>query len=302
MTKYSVAQVKAMLAEEAGPAAVLVHVLPMESWESRRIPGSECACVYEMTFLETVRRLAPDVGQAVVVYGAGWPSLESAAAAEKLSEAGYTNVVDFSGGLAEWEAAGLPVEGHGRGPAVAVLDGRWVVEPESSMVRWTGRNLFNHHEGTVPVSGGGFMIREGAVREASFTLDLRKIACADIADAGANALLLKHLADKDFFETALYPEAVFKAEMARPIAGATLGMPNYEVEGEFTLRGVTQPLMMPVLMAVGDDGRLTAQAWLEIDRTRWGVNYGSGRLFAWLGKHVVNDLVGLQVKLSARKE
>jgi len=46
---------------------------------------------------------------------------------------------------------------------------------------------------------------------------------------------------------------------------------------------------------------LTAQAWLEIDRTRWGVNYGSGRLFAWLGKHVVNDHIGLHLKIHARR-
>ncbi|MES2468211.1 MAG: YceI family protein [Verrucomicrobiota bacterium] len=299
MSSPTPAALSAQLASGSPP--LLLHVLPPESWESRRLPGSQCACVYEMTFLETVRGLAPDPATPLVVYGAGLPSLESASAAEKLAAAGYMQVTDFAGGLAEWEAAGLPVEGSGQLPPAPDFDGRWLVDAATSVIRWTGRNLFNHHEGTVPLSGGAFEITGGKVTQAHFTIDLRRIACTDLANPDYNGQLLRHLADRDFFETPRHPEAVFTATAANPIPDATPGLPNYQIEGTLNLRGVTQPLSFPALIALNDDGQLTAQAWLEIDRTRWGVNYGSGRLFSWLGKHVVNDYIGLHLKIHASR-
>ena len=295
MSSPTPAALSAQLASSSPP--LLLHVLPPESWESSRLPGSHCACVYEMTFLETVRGLAPDPATPIVVYGAGLPSLESAVAAEKLAAAGYTQVTKFAGGLAAWESAGLPVEGSGQLPPAPAFDGLWHVDTTTSVIRWTGRNLFNHHEGTVPLSGGAFEVAGGLVTHAHFTIDLRRIACTDLADPDYNALLLRHLAYRDFFETTTHPEAVFSATAARPIPDATPGIPNYQIEGSLTLRGVTQPISFPSLIALNDNGQLTAQAWLEIDRTRWGVNYGSGRLFAWLGKHVVNDYIGLHLKI-----
>lgn len=299
MSSPTPAALSAQLASSSPP--LLLHVLPPESWESRRLPGSQCACVYEMTFLETVRGLAPDPATPLVVYGAGLPSLESATATEKLAAAGYTQVTDFAGGLAAWEAAGLPVEGSENLPPAPDFDGLWQVDPATSIIRWTGRNLFNHHEGTVPLSGGAFEVAGSKVTHAHFTIDLHRIACTDLADPDYNALLLRHLADRDFFETALHPEAIFTATAAIPIPDTTPGIPNYQIEGTLTLRGVTQPLSFPALIALNDDGQLTAQAWLEIDRTRWGVNYGSGHLFAWLGKHVVNDYIGLHLKIHASR-
>ena len=87
----------------------LIHVLPPEVFAATRIPGSQNACVYEMTFLEQVRALVPDTAAPIVVYGAGEESLDAATAAEKLRAAGYTQVQPFSGGLADWQAAGLNI-------------------------------------------------------------------------------------------------------------------------------------------------------------------------------------------------
>jgi polyisoprenoid-binding protein YceI len=295
MPAISAESLKALLAGAHPP--VLLHVLPEESWAGRRVPGSRCACVYEMSFLEKVHGLCPDRSTEIVVYGAGRPSLDAALAAEKLSADGYGKVSEFEGGLAAW----FPVEGDGSTEVVPVFDGSWKIDPATSVIRWTGRNLFNHHEGTVRLSGGSMDIAGGRLRQAVFTIDLRSIACSDLTDPGYNAVLLRHLADRDFFETSRFPEAVFKTDQGEAIAGATPGTPNYRIGGTFTLRGVTQPLSIPAVIALNDDGQLTAQAQIEIDRTQWGVNYGSGRIFAWLGKHVVNDAIALHLKLHATR-
>src|SRR5688572_28063538 len=89
----------------------LIHVPPGEVFSAARIPGSQNACVYEVAFLDEVKALAPEPSSSIVVYGAGEGSLDAATAAEKLRTAGYTRVEPFEGGLADWKAAGLPLEG-----------------------------------------------------------------------------------------------------------------------------------------------------------------------------------------------
>jgi hypothetical protein len=64
---------------------------------------------------------------------------------------------------------------------------------------------------------------------------------------------------------------------------------------------VTQPLSISAVIAAADADHLTGQAQFEIDRTQFGSHYGSGRLFAFLGKHVVNDHIHLHVKLHAKR-
>lgn len=57
-----------------------------------------------------------------------------------------------------------------------------------------------------------------------------------------------------------------------------------------------------MLIATTEDGqRLTGQGQFELDRTDYGSHYGSGKLFRFLGKHLVNDLIHLHVKIHAEK-
>jgi hypothetical protein len=121
--------------------------------------------------------------------------------------------------------------------------------------------------------------------------------CADLADAALNAGLIGHLKSDDFFAVNEYPTAEFKTTAVTPIAACTNGTTTHQVEGQFTLRGKTHPLTFPALVAKGPDGSLTLQAEFDFDRTLWGAVYGSGKFFAKLAQHVVNDLVHLHIKL-----
>jgi polyisoprenoid-binding protein YceI len=280
----------------------LLHVLPPEVFAAARLSGSVNACVYETAFLDKVRELGLDPAAPVVVYGASEGSLDAVAAAEKLRAAGFTEVQAFEGGLAEWQAAGLPLEGTGQLPEPPVPDGTYTVDPVESVIRWTGRNLFNHHSGTVRLAGGEIGVKEGQLIGARFTIDMTSIACEDLADPGMNAMLLAHLRTTDFFDTAHHPTAEFVATAAERIHTCTDGTPNHLLRGTFTLRGISHPLEFPVLIAARDDARhLTGQGVLTFDRTAYGSHYGSGKLFRFLGPHVVNDLIHLHVKIHAER-
>jgi polyisoprenoid-binding protein YceI len=294
----SATELKERLKDAAPP--ILLHVLPDDAFRFQRIPGSRNACVYEMAFLDAVQSSAASKDDPIVVYGAGEPSQDSAAAASKLAANGYTNVADFRGGLTEWVKAGLPTDSDGPLADAPKADGRFVINAETSVVRWTGRNLFNHHNGTVRFREGELTVEAGRLTSASFALDMNSITNEDLADPQWNAMLIRHLRDEDFFAVDRFPTATFVSREARPI-DSTPGMPNYEVVGELTIRGVNQPSRFLAVIAAADEGHLTGQAQFEIDRTQFGSHYGSGRFFAFLGKHIVNDLVHLHVKINAEK-
>lgn len=282
-------------------AAVLIHVLPEEHYACGHLPGAVNACVYEMVFVDRVAELVPDKSAAVIVYGAGGGSLDAATAAEKLGKAGYANVNVFEGGLTEWRSLGLPTEGAGAEAEALTPDGIFEVDTSTSIVRWTGRNLFNHHHGTIKLAGGRIEVRRGVLQSARFTLDMNSIACEDLVDTGYNAMLIRHLRDDDFFAVDRFPTAEFVCERAEPLAACTPGTPNYSMHGSITLRGVSRTLSFPAVIAAADADHLTGQAQFELDRTQFGSHYGSGRLFAFLGKHVVNDHVHLHLKVQAKR-
>ncbi len=279
---------------------MLIHVLPGEVFAAARLPGSVNACVYETAFLDQVRALVPDSATQIVVYGAGEGSLDAVTAAEKPQAAGYGQVRAFEGGLSAWKAAGLALDGDGHLPEAPVPDGTFRVDTAQSVIRWTGRNLFNHHSGTVKLAAGEIILEQGRLVSAGFTIDMGSIACEDLADPAYNAMLLGHLSTADFFDVANHPTAQFVASAAEKTTTGTEGTPNFLLRGAFTLRGITLPLEFPALIAPAEDGRrLTGQAQFELDRTDYGSHYGSGRLFRLLGKHLVNDCVHLHLKIHA---
>jgi len=292
-------QLHSLLSSADRPA--LIHVLPPEIFAQQRIADSLNACVFEVTFLTTVAELAPDKSRRIIVYGAGNGSLDAKVAQEKLSEAGYLSVEMLDGGLAEWKSANLPLEGDPAVPLSPEADGHFAVDPTLSVIRWTGRNLFNHHAGTLRLQSGTIQLQNGQLADARFVIDMESIACEDIPDAAINAVLISHLKNADFFKTSKYPTAAFLSQRAEPIAEASEGSPNFLLHGALSLRGITKEVAFPIVVAFSDENQLTGQGMLDLDRTEFGSTYGSGRFFQFLGKHVVNDHVHLHLKIHARR-
>ena len=296
-TIVSALEVRSRLARD--PKPLLVHVLPREHFAARHLEGAVNICSYETAFVPTIQQLVPDPGQAIILYGEGEPSIDSADAAKKLTDVGYQHVVDFRGGLRAWEEAGMPVVTEGKLPEQPPLDGHYGVDCQSSLIRWTGRNLFNHHEGILKFSGGSILFHQGVLVQGELIIDMSSIACSDLADSGMNAALISHLHSVDFFDVAHHPTAKVVISKATPFPGTHLGVPNYEISSTLALRGVERPVIFPAVIAAADADHVTAQAQVEFDRTKFGSHYGSARFFAHLGQHVVNDLIQLHLKIHA---
>ena len=89
---------------------VLINVLSRESFERMRIPGSVSVPLEGPDFLRRVQELVPDKKKPIVVYCASSSGQASPNAARVLMSAGYENVVDYKGGMADWMEGNLPIE------------------------------------------------------------------------------------------------------------------------------------------------------------------------------------------------
>lgn len=83
----------------------LVMALNEWAFRAKHIPGSEHFNTPEELFSEL------DPEEQIVVYCTSEECHSSLALYEALVDAGYRNVRRYSGGLTDWEDAGLPLEG-----------------------------------------------------------------------------------------------------------------------------------------------------------------------------------------------
>ena len=287
--------------KENEPPLVL-DVLPQESYDRQHLPGAQRATVYEVSFLDQARAVVRDVNRSIVVYGAGPESKEASVAADKLLRAGFTNVWEFTGGLEAWEEQGFATEGKGAAlePAPS-LSGSFQLDIKKSMIKWTGANLSNSHMGTLHFAEGVFQLRQVEIEDARFQIDMKSLACDDIQDAKTNQMLIDHLSSEDFFDVTKYPTAEFRLTAAKMLSPGTPGSPNYEMSGRLRLKGVTDRVTFVAVVGQPGPNTIAGQAHLELDRTRWDVQYGSGKFFAFLGQHLVNDLVHLHLIIIANR-
>jgi hypothetical protein len=78
-------------------------------------------------------------------------------------------------------------------------------------------------------------------------------------------------------------------------------LPNFRVQGVFELRGLKNDIEFLATASPPQDGEVKIEAHFDIDRTRWGVLYGSSRFFEHLGYHLVYNPISLQIRLVARE-
>ena len=129
---------------------------------------------------------------------------------------------------------------------------------------------------------------------------MRTIHNTNLAGDELQPVLESHLISDDFFFVEMFPEAVFTIEQTTPLEPASLSSPNYRVAGTLSLRGLRAKQEFDTTVNRLPDGRLTAEAHFDFDRTRWNVIYGSSRFFEHLGMHLVFDLISLQMKIVTR--
>lgn len=173
-----------------------------------------------------------------------------------------------------------------------------------SKVDWRGVKPTGEHVGTVEVSDGQVKVSDGAVTSGSITIDLNSIVNHDL-EGDMNARLVGHLKSEDFFYTEQYPTAQFDIVSIKEFSGSAAEgdvQPTHEVTGNLTMRGETKSITFPAVIHVSENEVHVGTSEFAIDRTLWGVNFKSKKVFAGLADDFINDMINLKFDVTFTAE
>lgn len=192
-----------------------------------------------------------------------------------------------------------------RDESVAVMEtGRYSADVSKSIITWqAGKPAIAGY-----VHTGQFNLQSGSVdltdRELSgeFVVDINSLRLTSLGGgkAGQESALEGHLKSQGFFDAANHPTATFRITDVSPKVLPGPGQTDYTASGELTMKGETRPVTFPAKVAVAGEGEVWLTAALEIDRTEWGINFGSAKFTDRITDQIIGDTVtlGLSIKLN----
>jgi len=165
----------------------------------------------------------------------------------------------------------------------------------SSSVKWVGKKITGQHAGNIGIRGGNLTFTGDVLTAGVVNVDMSSITVTDIpASDDMNGKLVGHLKSPDFFDVQKYPDAKLE------ITSSEKTKKGLKVKGNLTFIGKTNPIEFDAV--VTKSAKTTnLKSDVMIDRTIWGLKYGSGSFFKGLGDKAINNEFLLSVDLNAKK-
>lgn len=160
------------------------------------------------------------------------------------------------------------------------------IDVKKSTINWVGKKVTGEHTGTINFKDGLLIFKNDKLKGGNFTVDMPTISCTDLSGEWKQKLD-GHLKSDDFFGVEKFSTStlVFKKI-------GTKGNGVYTVTADLTIKGITNPIVFDITIKGN-----TASTNLKIDRTKYGIKYGSGSFFDNLGDKTIYDDFELTVNL-----
>jgi len=160
------------------------------------------------------------------------------------------------------------------------------INVKESKIVWTGKKVLGSHTGTINFKEGNLEMSGDDIVGGTFIVDMTSINVTDLQAGKGKEKLEGHLKSDDFFGISSNPNAKLVITNTTKISG------GYQVNANITIKGKTEPISFDLLKKGN-----TATASLKVDRTKFGVKYGSGSFFDNLGDNTISDNFTLDVTL-----
>ncbi|HXH30139.1 MAG TPA: YceI family protein [Bacteriovoracaceae bacterium] len=181
-------------------------------------------------------------------------------------------------------------------PAAEAAATTYKVDTSNTKVTYVGsKKVGESHTGQIKAKDGWVTVKGEVITAGEITMDMNSITSTDLTDKEANGKFIGHMKSADFFNTAKYPDSKLVIKSSKKTAK------GLEVEGEMTMIGQTGPVKFTATDVKSTAELYSAKANIDVDRTKWGLKYGSGQFFKGLGDKIINDNFTLQVELTAKK-
>ncbi|MEN9609961.1 MAG: hypothetical protein RLZZ628_775 [Bacteroidota bacterium] len=180
--------------------------------------------------------------------------------------------------------------------AVAQKTTPFMVDAAKSTFKWTAKKVTGSHWGNLKFTDGVINVENGVVKTGYVNTDMNSIEVKDLEAAKGGDKLTGHLKSEDFFNVAKNPTAKLAIKSTTAAAGGGL-----TCVGDLTIKGITNEITFPATVSFMDNVMI-ASADFKIDRTKWGIKYGSGSFFSDLGNKAIDNDFEISVKLEAASE
>ncbi len=161
------------------------------------------------------------------------------------------------------------------------------IDTEASSIAWTGYKVTGQHEGTIEFKDGSLEFKDGKLVGGTFTINMTTINTTDLKAGSGKEKLDGHLKSDDFFGVANFPEATLTF---RKVVETDDNI--YRVAGDLTIKGNKSPITFDIEVEEN-----TAEAKLKVDRTKYGIKYGSATFFEGIKDKAISDEFDLHVQL-----
>jgi len=176
---------------------------------------------------------------------------------------------------------------------------KYKVDVKSSTISWKGsKKIGDSHTGTLDIASGILVIDKGTIIGGGFTIDINSLNNTDMAGTDGAGKLEGHLKSEDFFNVAKFPNATFNITKVTPVMNNSTM--THTVSGMLNLMGVAKSISMPATINMTDDSFSATVKDYKLNRTDWGMKYGSG-LLGLAADKIINDDVMINIELSASK-
>lgn len=166
------------------------------------------------------------------------------------------------------------------------------IDTQTSKLIYVGKKVASSHTGEIKLQSGALKFDDKKnLTGGDFVIDMNSITNTDIENAEYNGKFLGHIKSDDFFSTDKFKTSELKITKVEKQKGN-----NYKLTGDLTIKGKTAPVTFDAVVA--ND---TATAKVVFDRTKYGVQYNSGKFFQSLGDKLILDEVELNVALKLAK-
>lgn len=169
------------------------------------------------------------------------------------------------------------------------------IDTQKSKITWKGYKVAGSHTGEIDLRSGNLEYTDGLLTGGSFEIDMPSMVVTDLK-GGAAEKLLGHLKSDDFFGVETYPTTKFVITSVSP-----QGPNRYKITGDLTIKSTTKPVKF-IATTTEENGMVTANADIEVDRSEYDVRYGSGTFFSNIGDKAIYDNFDLNVQLVTKQK
>lgn len=166
-------------------------------------------------------------------------------------------------------------------------DGEKKINVEKSTIKWEGKKVTGKHFGTIDFKFGSLTFTHGKITAGTFVVDMTSLNATDI-EGEWQQKLNGHLKADDFFGVENHPTStlVFK-DIKEKSANV------YSVNADLTIKGITKQVSFTL-----NYGNKKASTLVTVNRTKYGIKYGSGSFFDNLGDKTIDDDFTLEINLA----